>query len=149
MNTLVREKGGTFLLNKTEPIHRWYSYVEGYSSCLVTEELKKLLTLNPKIKTIYDPFCGTGTTALAFAGTMYNEDNLFQQRIPDQLWENIRTFIINLKNLPVWKDRSMAATIFGGKNKYDFWKIIFQTGKTSDGTQVLVVPLNVADMIKK
>jgi hypothetical protein len=36
-----------------------------------------------------------------------------------------------------------------GKNKYDFWKIIFQTGKTSDGTQVLVVPLNVADMIKK
>lgn len=32
---------------------------------------------------------------------------------------------------------------------YDFWKIIFQTGKTSDGTQVLVVPLNVADMIKK
>ena len=85
----------------------------------------------------------------AFAGTMYNEDNLFQQRIPDQLWENIRTFIINLKNLPVWKDRSMAATIFGGKNKYDFWKIIFQTGKTSDGTQVLVVPLNVADMIKK
>ena len=85
----------------------------------------------------------------AFAGTMYNEDNLFQQRIPDQPWENIRTFIINLKNLPVWKDRSMAATIFGGKNKYDFWKIIFQTGKTSDGTQVLVVPLNVADMIKK
>lgn len=53
MNTLVREKGGTFLLNKTEPIHRWYSYVEGYSSYLVTEELKKLLTLNPKIKTIY------------------------------------------------------------------------------------------------
>ena len=85
----------------------------------------------------------------AFAGTMYNEDNLFQQKIPDQLWENIRTFIINLKDLPLWKDRSMAATIFGGKNNYDFWKTVFQTSRTPDGTQVLTVPLNVADMIKK
>ena len=83
MNTLVREKGGTFLLNKTEPIHRWYSYVEGYSSCLVTEELKKLLTLNPKIKTIYDPFCGTGTTALVASThgikSFYSESNPFMQ----------------------------------------------------------------------
>ena len=85
MNTLVREKGGTFLLNKTEPIHRWYSYVEGYSSCLVTEELKKLLTLNPKIKTIYDPFCGTGTTALVASThgikSFYSESNPFMQTV--------------------------------------------------------------------
>ena len=63
MNALIKEKGGTFLLNKTEPIHRWYSYVEGYASCLIAEELKKHLALNPNIETIYDPFCGTGTTS--------------------------------------------------------------------------------------
>ena len=85
----------------------------------------------------------------AFAGTMYNEDNLFQQKLPDQLWENIRTFIINLRELPIWKDRSMAATIFGGKNNYDFWKTVFLTSRTPDGTQVLTDPLNVAEMIKK
>ena len=50
MNALIREKGGTFSLNKTEPIHRWYSYVEGYSSCLIAEELKTLLALKPNIE---------------------------------------------------------------------------------------------------
>ena len=27
----------TFGLNKCEPIHRWYSYLEGYSSCLIDD----------------------------------------------------------------------------------------------------------------
>ncbi|WP_165444103.1 HNH endonuclease [Lachnoclostridium sp. Marseille-P6806] len=85
----------------------------------------------------------------AFAGTMYNEDNLFQQKIPDQLWENIQTFVINLRELPIWKDRSMSMTIFGGKNNYDFWKTVFQTARTPDGTLVLTAPLNVADMIMR
>ena len=85
----------------------------------------------------------------AFAGTMYNEENLFQQKFPEQLWDNIRTFIINIRELPVWKDRTMASTIFGGKNNYDYWKTIFSTAKTPDGTPVLTVPLNVAEMIKK
>ena len=85
----------------------------------------------------------------AFAGTMYNEENLFQQKLPDQLWENIQTFIINLRELPIWKDRSMSATIFGGKNNYDFWKMVFQTARTPDGTAVLTGPLNVAEMISR
>lgn len=85
----------------------------------------------------------------AFIGAMYNEENLFQQKIPDQLWENIRTFIVNFRDLPLWKDRSMSATIFGGKNNYDFWSTVFKTAKTPDGTQVMAFPLNVAEMIKK
>lgn len=85
----------------------------------------------------------------AFTGAMYDDENLFQQKLPDQLWENIRTFLENLKALAIWKDRSMASTIFGGKNNYDFWRTAFSTGKTPDGTQVLVEPLNVANMIKK
>ena len=85
----------------------------------------------------------------AFAGTMYNEENLFQQKLPDQLWENIQTFVINLRELPIWKDRSMSLTIFGGKNNYDFWKTVFQTSRTPDGTAVLAAPLNVAEMISR
>ncbi len=85
----------------------------------------------------------------AFTGAMYDDENLFQQQLPNQLWENIKTFLGNLRSLPVWKDRSMSATIFGGKNNYEFWRTVFLTGKTPDGTLVLANPLNVAEMIKK
>ncbi|MBR0318126.1 MAG: HNH endonuclease [Spirochaetia bacterium] len=85
----------------------------------------------------------------AFAGTKYNEENLFQQKLPDQLWDNIQMFIINLRELPIWKDRSMSLTIFGGKNNYDFWDTVFQTARTPDGTAVLAKPLNVAEMISR
>lgn len=85
MNALIREKGGTFSLNKKEPIHRWYSYIEGYSSCLIAEELKTLLAIKPDIETIYDPFCGTGTTALVSAAhgikSFYSESNPFMQTV--------------------------------------------------------------------
>lgn len=83
----------------------------------------------------------------AYTGEMYDEYNLFQQKLPEQLWENIAVFLENLSNLPIWKDRSMATTIFGGKNNYDFWRTAFSTGKTPDGTSVLATPLNVAEMI--
>ncbi len=42
----------------------------------------------------------------------------------------------------------MSATIFGEKNTYDYWKSIFQTGKTPEETAVLASPLNVSDMIR-
>ena len=82
-------------------------------------------------------------------GSMFDEENLFQQKFPNQLWENIKAFLQNLHQLPVWKDRGMSATIFGGKNNYNFWETVFCTGKTPDGSPVLVVPLNILDMIKK
>lgn len=85
----------------------------------------------------------------AYVGAMYDDENLLQQKIPEQLWENIRIFIGNLRDLPVWKDRSMSATIFGGKNNYDFWDEVFRTAKAPDGTQVLAKPLNVAEMITR
>lgn len=83
----------------------------------------------------------------AMIGKMYNDENLFQQKLPENFWENIRTFICNLRELPLWKDRSMAATIFGGKNNYNFWQTIFETGNTPDGTSVLLKPININEMI--
>jgi hypothetical protein len=94
MNALIKEKGGTFSLNKNEPIHRWYSYVEGYSSCLIIEELNRLLTLNPNINTIYDPFCGTGTTALVASAhnikSFYSESNPFMQTVIETKINRVR-----------------------------------------------------------
>lgn len=81
-------------------------------------------------------------------GEMYDDKNLFQIKFPNQLWTNIRTFIRNLRDLPLWKDRTMASTVFGGKQVYDYWKNVFSTGKTPDGTLVLSKPFNVVEMIK-
>lgn len=85
MSVSIKEKAGTFSLNKNAPIHRWYSYVEGYSSCLIAEELKKFVTLSSAIETIYDPFCGTGTTALVASThdlvSFYSETNPFMQAV--------------------------------------------------------------------
>ena len=84
----------------------------------------------------------------SMTGEMYNDQNLFQIKFPDQLWTNIRTFTQNLRNLPLWKDRQMASKVFGGKQVYDYWKNVFRTGRTPDGTAVLSKPINVIDMIK-
>ncbi len=84
----------------------------------------------------------------SMTGELYNDQNLFQIKFPDQLWTNIRSFVRNLRDLPLWKDRSMASTVFGGKQVYDYWNTAFRTGKTPDGTLVLSKPINVVDMIK-
>ena len=81
-------------------------------------------------------------------GKMVNEEEIFQQPFDEQLWANIENFVSNLYELPLWKDRSMANTIFAGKNTYDYWKTIFSTSKSLDGAQVLAKPLNFMEMIQ-
>ena len=83
----------------------------------------------------------------SMTGELYDDQNLFQIKFPDQLWTNIRTFIRSLRDLPLWKDRTMSLTVFGGKQVYDYWSTAFRTGKTPDGTLVLSKPINVVDMI--
>jgi hypothetical protein len=81
-------------------------------------------------------------------GKMVNDDELFQHKFDEQLWKNIENFIKNLSELPLWKDRSMASTVFAGKNNYDYWKTIFNTSKSPDNAIVLAKPLNFMEMIQ-
>lgn len=87
-------------------------------------------------------------TFLLINAIKYDENSLFQTELPDQLWKNIRQFLKSLYSLPLWKDRSMASSHFSGKKNSDFWKIIFETGKTPDGVQVLLQELNHNEMVK-
>lgn len=80
-------------------------------------------------------------------GRMYDKGSEFQNEFPEQLWINITNFIRNLKELPLWKDKSLSSTVFSGKQNYSYWEIIFKTGKTIDGVQVLAQPLNYVEMI--
>lgn len=74
---------GTFALNKKESIHRWYSYLEGYSFCLIDDFISEIGA--DKISAVYDPFCGTGTTVLTASkygiASYYSETNPFMQDV--------------------------------------------------------------------
>lgn len=82
-------------------------------------------------------------------GKPIQEDKLFQYRLPEPLWERIGIFIKNLRSLPLWVNRELSSTIFGGKQNYEFWQNVFETSKTPQGFQVLAKPLDLMDMIKE
>lgn len=82
-NSYSKAAAATFSLNKGEPIHRWYSYLEGYSSCLINDIINEICSEN--IHAIFDPFCGAGTTALVASSrgikSYYCETNPFMQQV--------------------------------------------------------------------
>ena len=39
-------------------------------------------------------------------------------------------------------------TVFGGKQTQDFWRVIFETGKSPQGQLVMAHPVTIQDMIK-
>ncbi|MBC7247985.1 MAG: HNH endonuclease [Actinobacteria bacterium] len=82
-------------------------------------------------------------------GKPITERKLFQYRFPPALWDRIRVFIRNLRNLPCWVNKELSSTVFGGKQNYDFWQAVFETGCTPQGLQVLAAPLNLMEMIKE
>jgi len=95
MDEKNKKKAGTFQLNKHKPIHNWYSYIEGYSSCLVADELEKLKDLN--IQALYDPFGGTGTTPLVgvqhHIKSYYSESNPFMLTVIDAKINSVKSLI--------------------------------------------------------
>ena len=81
-------------------------------------------------------------------GKPIQDDKLFQYRFPDQLWTNIRNFVRNLAALPLWVNKDLSETAFGGKQNNSFWQTVFETGRSPQGVQVLAKPLNLVEMIK-
>lgn len=125
-----KAKAGTFVLNMGEPIHRWYSYVEGYSSCLVSRELDLLFKQGAKITTLYDPFSGTGTTGIVASirgiEPFYSESNPFMQFVTEtkadsivsQRSQVIEERLIYYKNLIQKRHMGASAPSWGGFEKY-------------------------------
>ena len=81
-------------------------------------------------------------------GKPIKKDRLFQYEFEQALWNNIRNFIKNLCNLPLWANNEISATVFGGKQSANYWHDIFATGKSSQGVKVLAEPINLMEMIK-
>lgn len=76
------------------------------------------------------------------------QSRLFQYPFPEQVWENISKFLKSLLAMPLWVNRDLSETVFGGKQNNGFWKTVFETGQTPQGMQVLTKPLNLMDMIR-
>ena len=82
-------------------------------------------------------------------GELIDSKKLFQESFPDQLWINIRIFVRNLSNLPIWVNKELSSTIFGGKQNYAYWEHIFKTGKTLTGVQVLTSGIEFTKMMQE
>jgi len=82
-------------------------------------------------------------------GAPIQEERIFQYRFPEPLWEKVRLFIKNLSKLPLWLNRDLSLTVFGGKQNYQFWQQIFETGKSPQGQDVLAKPINLMEMIQE
>lgn len=76
----------TFQGGKGSPLHDWYPYLEGYSPEFVQTIIDKYA---PNARTVLDPFCGSGTTAIVSA--MSGRLGLYSEVNP------ICRFIINAK----------------------------------------------------
>jgi hypothetical protein len=81
-------------------------------------------------------------------GRPVKEDKLFQYKFPETLWDSIRRVVRNLTKLSVWKNRALATSVFGGKQNYDYWHTIFESGKTPSGFQVLPQGINLDELLK-
>ena len=85
---------------------------------------------------------------LIMQGQPFQKELLFQYRFPEPLWDRVETFLSNLKKLPLWVNRELSQTAFGGKQNYEFWQRVFETGKAPNGQQILAEPLNFMQMIQ-
>jgi hypothetical protein len=78
----------------------------------------------------------------------YQQKKLFQYKFSDTLFTQIQTFLQNFWNLPLWSNHELSLTVFGGKQNYDFWATVFETGKSPQGISVLTESLNPLTMIQ-
>jgi DNA modification methylase len=99
MNTPLG-RHGTFTPNHIESIHRWYPYIEGFSSTFVRNLISKW---GNGAKSIYDPFGGTGTT-MAVGSMMglqgfYSEINPFMRHVIEGKTNVLRRVAANKEDL--------------------------------------------------
>ncbi|MDI1495945.1 MAG: HNH endonuclease [Cenarchaeum symbiont of Oopsacas minuta] len=80
-------------------------------------------------------------------GKHIEDDKPFQEPFPEQLWTHIAHFMKNLIGLPVWVNKDLSKTVFGGKQNNAYWEHVFRTGKTHSGSQIMPSGLNFIRMI--
>ena len=78
---------------------------------------------------------------------LFDGERVMQVRFPEKLWATIETVLSNVADLPCWVDKKLAQTIFGVKQKRDFWKEIFRTGNSPTQIPVLTKGLDFKSLV--
>jgi hypothetical protein len=87
-------------------------------------------------------------TSFVTSGTPFDENAPLQKHLPHNAWNNVRNFIRALRRLPIWVNRDMATSLFGGKHNNHFWKQIFDEGATPEGQKVLGQKIDLIKMMQ-
>ena len=82
-------------------------------------------------------------------GRAIDENKLFQYEIPEACWNNIQNFVDSLMRLPLWVNRELSRSAFGGKQNPDYWQSIFENGSTPNGSEVMASGINIMEMIQQ
>jgi hypothetical protein len=82
-------------------------------------------------------------------GKPVDEERLFQYRFPEPLWENIENFILNLKALPLWVNRELSLSAFGGKQAPGYWQQVFESGRTPTNQPIMPQGVDLMKMIQR
>lgn len=87
-------------------------------------------------------------TVVISSGQLWDKERPFHRRLPETLWASLDHFIVNFSRLPLWKNRSLSATVFGGKQNMQFWRDAFATGTAN---QIRILPgggVNLLELMK-
>ncbi|MBA88953.1 MAG: hypothetical protein CMB16_06790 [Euryarchaeota archaeon] len=97
---------GTFVPNKSQSIHRWYPYVEGFSNEFVSSLLNEFAI---KGQTVYDPFAGTGTTVCVAQNlgmkSVYSEINPFMRLVIEAKTNHANNVITDIESMSEYFER--------------------------------------------
>ena len=88
-------------------------------------------------------------TVVISSGSLWDSERPFQRRLPEAVWSSLTTFVGNFAALPLWKNRALSATVFGGKQTMQFWKDAFATGTAN---QINILPqggVNLIELMKR
>ena len=110
-----------FRMSKEEVIYNWLRYVQ---------------------QVVYQYFITTGQP-------IDETSKLFQKPIPPTCWNNVENFIDALMTLPLWINKDLSNSVFGGKQNSEYWQSIFENGRTPDEYEVMTSGINIMEMIKQ
>jgi len=87
-------------------------------------------------------------TVVVSTGQLWDKDRPFHRRLPDTVWQSLDCFVTNFSNLPLWKNRSLSSTVFGGKQNLQFWRNAFATGSANQLTILAGGGINLIELMK-
>ena len=85
---------------------------------------------------------------LITTGSPFVDRRLLQKELPEPCWSNVENFVRALKGLPLWVNRDLALTAFGGKQNYDYWHSVFESGKSPDGARIMESGIDVVALLQ-